>query len=705
MTIILNLHIYAKRDFLQEVVMNPELEEVKKALKQLQSRHKLVEEQLRQSERLYKTLANTIPDIIYLIDDEGYFLYLNDAVEDLGYKKEELLGNHFSTIIFPSDYRDVSRSEVLPKYAGQTTGDEKAPKLFDERRSGGRRTRELEVRVMRNVTHYTSTDELVVYSLVSSSGYYSSQEMKDGAVFLGTLGVMRDISHRKQTENALRESEERFREMAELLPTIICEIDLHERFTYVNRAAFSALEYTDDDLETGIYLEDIIHPRSQDRVRERIEQMTADTRLEPAEVYVISKRGEERILLVNSTPIHRKNKVVGIRTSAADITDRKVMEKELQKTEILESLGVLAGGIGHDFNNILAGIYGNVQLAKKKINKGEIVVSYLDGIEKATERAVSLAKQLLTFSKGGAPIRKLASITELLKESSEFALRGSNVNCTYEIEDDLWPSNVDEGQIAQVMNNLVLNASHAMPTGGTITIRAQNLMLTPESGVPLKQGRYIKVSVIDNGIGIPGDYLSKIFDPYFSTKQKGSGLGLAVTYSVVSRHDGYISAHSKVGEGTVFYFYLPASKEKAEDYLQEAPAPIAGEGKILLMDDDDIVRTVGSEILKDFGYEVVTTQHGAEAIDEYKQAMAAGEPYDVVILDLTIPGAIGGKEACTKLREIDPEVLAVVSSGYSDDPVMSHPEQFGFNGVATKPYQIDDLGLLVQRLIARKRSG
>jgi len=333
-------------------------------------------------------------------------------------------------------------------------------------------------------------------------------------------------------------------------------------------------------------------------------------------------------------------------------------------------------------------------------NPEDKIFEKLSGAEKASLRAKHLTQQLLTFSRGGAPIKKTAFISELLKDAAVFALSGSNVRCEFSIPGDLWPVEVDEGQITQVINNLIINASQAMPEGGIIKARAENIVVDAEQGLPLKEGKYMKISIEDRGIGIPEEHLQKIFDPYFTSKQKGSGLGLATAYSIVKRHDGCIQVKSELGVGSTFHIYLPASSKEVLMGKQLRERIPTGEAKILLMDDEELVREVGGEMLEVLGYEVEFAKDGAEAIELYKKAKESTHPFDAIILDLTIPGGMGGKEAVEKLIEIDPEVKAIVSSGYSTDPIMADFRKYGFSDVVAKPYKLNELGEALHKVIA-----
>jgi two-component system cell cycle sensor histidine kinase/response regulator CckA len=315
-----------------------------------------------------------------------------------------------------------------------------------------------------------------------------------------------------------------------------------------------------------------------------------------------------------------------------------------------------------------------------------------------------LTLQLLTFSKGGAPVKKTSSIPDLLRDSVWFALSGSNVRCDLSIPGDLWPVEIDEGQISQVIHNLIINADQAMPSGGVIKVRAENVLVSPEHklGASLIGKRLVRLSVEDQGIGIPEENISKVFDPYFTTKPKGSGLGLASCYSILKNHGGFVTVDSEMGKGTTFHVYLPAASTKEASQRQVTDTPIPGKGSVLVMDDEEILRNFVAEVLYYLGYEVQLARHGLEAIELYGRAKEDGRPFDCVLMDLTIPGAMGGKEAIQKLLEIDPNVTAVVSSGYCDDPVMADYERYGFRGVAAKPYDAAQLSEVLRRVIARR---
>jgi CheY-like chemotaxis protein len=371
------------------------------------------------------------------------------------------------------------------------------------------------------------------------------------------------------------------------------------------------------------------------------------------------------------------------------------MRVELLKGQKLESLGLLAGGIAHDFNNILTIILGNVSLARLQLNDPEKVTKRLKEAENATVRAKDLAQQLLTFARGGEPVKKIIEVAGLLNESVGFALHGSNVRGEFALANDLWPVEADEGQLSQVIQNLVLNAVQAMPEGGSVTIRAENAVSR------LEGKKFVKISVADTGVGISEQHLQRIFDPYFTTKQQGSGLGLATCYSIIMKHGGKIRATSTQGKGSMFNVSLPASEQESVVEPNSLKAVFRGSGgRVLVMDDEEDIRKLTEAILVELGYSVESVENGAEAVDLYRKRNEEGIPFSAVILDLTIPGGVGGKETIERLLRIDPEIKAIVSSGYSTDPVMANYRDYGFSAVLVKPYRPQELSKVLQELLA-----
>ncbi|WP_020677637.1 PocR ligand-binding domain-containing protein [Geopsychrobacter electrodiphilus] len=384
-----------------------------------------------------------------------------------------------------------------------------------------------------------------------------------------------------------------------------------------------------------------------------------------------------------------------------DIDQRKRHEEERKTIEKLNTVGTLAGGIAHDFNNILAGLYGNISLAKIKLVKDHPAFRFLDAAEKSMRRATLLTNQLLTFAKGGAPVVESVNLGELIEEVVQFNLSGSNVKPVISLAENLWLAQADLGQLQQVFGNLTINAAQAMPEGGYLWIEVENTEVAESNIQSLAQGRYIRIRVKDNGTGIAPEHLNRIFDPYFTTKQTGSGLGLATIYSIIHQHGGHVSVDSRLGKGTTFTLYLPASEltelpQKEPKVVLEAPEHTA---RILVMDDEEMIRTSISAMLEELNFTVETAVEGQQALDTYQHAMTVGTPFDLVILDLTIPGGLGGKDTAAKLLQIDPAVQMVVSSGYADDPIMANFSAYGFKGVLVKPYHLDKLSEVISQAL------
>ena len=511
---------------------------------------------------------------------------------------------------------------------------------------------------------------------------------------------------RKRAEISLRESEERFRSIFEDSPLGIALYDTKGTLLKGNTEYFHLLGISGTtDLgkynlfdNPGLTTE---HKKALfDKIPIRFEQsLDFDAWVKSGFPGRRSGRVYFNVLI---SPLHTTDSVISYLVQLQDITERKIMERELIKNEKLESVGILAGGIAHDFNNILTALLGNVTLARMYATNPPKIIERLNEAEKAAMRARELTQRLLTFSKGGQPMKKITTLKNALSESVLLSLSGSKTRPELGIADELWNVDIDEGQITQVFNNLIINADQAMPNGGILKVKAGNLIVTDDKAMQLPAGDYIRITFTDQGEGIPPENLVKIFDPYFTTKKGGSGLGLATAYSIIKNHNGKIEVESTPGAGSTFTIYLPAYKVQMPSPAESCKPEISGSGRILVMDDDDVVREIASDMISSLGYDVVTVSDGNEALQKYREAREAQAAFDVVIMDLTVPGGLGGKETIVRLREVDPQVKAIVSSGYSNDPIMSRYQAFGFRGVVAKPYSLAELSRVLKQVIEEK---
>ncbi|RPJ63174.1 MAG: PAS domain S-box protein, partial [Dehalococcoidia bacterium] len=525
----------------------------------------------------------------------------------------------------------------------------------------------------------------------------------DRGEVIGIVGAARDITESKRIEIALRESEEKYRTVVENAREAIF-IAVEGKLVFCNRRTSVLSGYSLEELLSRPFIE-FAHPDDRQLITERYTERSKG--MDSPHIYsfrIVARSGNIHWVEITVVPIIWEGSPASL-NFMVDITDRKRLEEERQRVAKLESVGLLAGGIAHDFNNILTAILGNISLARMDTEPGSGLHDSLEQAERASLRAKELTRQLLTFSKGGAPVKKLTSLDHVLRDTAVFALRGSNVKCLFSFSANLWSAEIDTGQVSQVISNLVINAQHAMPAGGTIQIKAENITLTKQqslgSGLPLNEGNYIRIAVTDHGSGISAEYLDRIFEPFFTTKQKGSGLGLATSFSIARNHGGHLSVESVLGSGTTFYLYLPASMEKHTPKTDKKEGlKYSGKARILVMDDEEGVRKVIDRLLKRIGYgDIEYAVEGTAAVDLYKAAMESGRPFNVVILDLTIPGGMGGEMTLKKLLEIDPAVIAVVSSGYASESVMADYRKYGFKGMIAKPYTIEELRKALQEVI------
>ncbi len=521
----------------------------------------------------------------------------------------------------------------------------------------------------------------------------------------GAIIIIEDITVRVQTERALRQREQECKTLLENIPDIICRFNRELQCIFINNAVEKQFGLPGSDF-IGKKIEDMAFPEeSALLLRENL--LSAFTKGEVTTINLeLAKHQQSHYFSVKFVPeFDVEGTVQTVLTVTRNITEQKMMENEFLKSSTLESIGVLAGGIAHDFNNFLATMLANVTLAKLYKDDLNKLSEKMESIEAAIMRAKELSNQLLIFAKGSEPIKKTMDIRKLLKESTCFALSGSSVSSEFSLSEDLLPVEIDEGQINQVINNLIINAVQAMPQGGKIMITARNIELKnrgKEHFLPLPNGHYVVFSIADEGYGIVPEHLPKIFEPFFSTKKKGSGLGLATSNTIIQKHNGHIEVKSAEGAGTTFSVYLPATNE--EELIQtDKEAFVKGKGRVLLMDDKESIRKSSGEMLSFLGYEVEFACDGLEAIKLYQKAEVTGRPFDAVILDLTVPGGMGGKAAIKELLSIDPGVKAVVASGYSNDPVLANYKDYGFKAIAIKPYKLNDLSRVMHELTIKVR--
>ena len=511
------------------------------------------------------------------------------------------------------------------------------------------------------------------------------------------MGTFRDITERKKAEEKIRQSEAFIRNILDTVDEGFIVIDRDFRILTANKAYCS---------QVGEPCESVIGRHCYETSHESLRPCHEEG--EECAVLHVFETGKPHtalhkhldskgsILYVETKAFPIKDStgaVTSVIETVNNITEKHLLEEEQLKTQKLEAIGTLAGGIAHDFNNLLQGVFGYISMAKMTLEKKERSLVMLEQAEKALHMSVNLTTQLLTFSKGGKPVKKKMQLKSVLENSVRFALSGSSVDFRIKFDDNLWTVDADEGQIGQVIQNIVLNADQAMPVGGTITIVAKNVRV-PGEGLPasLAEGKYIEISVKDNGIGIPEQYISRLFDPYFTTKEKGSGLGLATSYSIIKNHSGLIDVKSQLGKGSTFFVYFPALEAEEEGVVAiPATADTARKGRVLVMDDEELIRNIVGIMLKALGHEVELAENGKEAIAKYREALSSGRRFDSVILDLTVRGGMGGEEALRELLALDPEVKAVVSSGYADSATISAYESRGFSACLAKPYEVDAL--------------
>ncbi|MFQ5736402.1 MAG: PAS domain S-box protein [Thermodesulfobacteriota bacterium] len=632
----------------------------------LELERKRAEKELGRSREMLREIIDNSTAVIYLKDGQGRYMLVNRRYEEIfHFERKELFGKT-DYDIFPGEAADalaVNDRKVLASGA---------PIEFEE-----------------TVVHPDGTLHT-----------YISQKFPIPGMPGAVCGMSTDITERNKTFERLKEAQH------------IASIGSWEWDAATDKALWSEEMYVIFGKEHGAdtsydaFLSSV-HPDDREGVDRAIKDAIECGDVYDIEFRIIRPDGTERVVCDKAEVICGEDgRTVRMAGTVQDVTERKRMEAELLRAQKLESIGVLAGGLAHDFNNLLLGILGNVSIARSLIPSGEKAASILDEVEAAALRSKELTKKLLTFSVGGGPLMESASIGRLVRDSASLLLRETNIELDFSLPGDLPLVEMDEGQMAQVINNIVHNARQAMPDGGVLAFTGEKVAVSARDGLPLKEGQYVRITVRDHGVGMPPKVLARIFDPFFTTRQKASGLGLALSYSIVKKHGGFISAESRPGEGTSVHVYLPVSSRQPAPGAASSPRGlsevVAGKGRVLVMDDEEMVRDVSKEMLNLLGYETECARDGAEAIELFRKAGREGRPFDAVILDLTVPEGMGGLETIKRLIEIDPGVKAIVSSGYSRDPIMSEYGKYGFVSVMAKPYRVSEFSQKVKDVMEQR---
>jgi PAS domain S-box-containing protein len=628
---------------------------------------KLLELRRDDDQHFLQTMLDSIPDMIFFKDAQSTYLGCNQSYASryIGRPKRDIPGRRDSDII--PDRHLIARFVDSDRTALE---------------SGGTIQLEHELTL---TSGKKALVEVLKNPFTDASGRIA-----------GVIGIARDMTEHKRILAAITREKEAAQRYLDIAGVMFCALNRSGDIILMNRKGCQILGYGSvQELLGRNWFDVCLPPEVREKVKEVFALQLAGN-LEPVEFFeneVVTGSGSRRLIAFHNTLLHDEAGVSGVLFSGEDITDRRLMQSELLKSQKLESLGVLAGGIAHDFNNILTAISGNISLARMDTDKTRPAHAHLDRAEKAIQRAADLARQLLVFTKGSKPVKTPTSLQQIVNDTMALALSGTRVQGSVEFPAPLHTIEADGGQISQSLHNIIINAVQAMPDGGTLIITGENVTLEAGTVAGLSSGPYVRLTIADTGCGIPEEDQKSIFDPYFTTKEKGNGLGLASTYAIIRNHGGHIQVNSAPGRGTTFTLLLPSLATPSAAPRQERETdvePVQGDA-VLVMDDDDMVRELATLTLERLGFSVTTCANGNDAISFYTAAKSAGNPFSFVIMDLTIPGGMGGVEACRRIRAIDPGARIVVSSGYSDDPVMVNHADYGFCAAIEKPYRAKDI--------------
>jgi len=639
------------------------------------------EENLRKSEERFREMAEHIREAFWLYDwEKRKVIYISPAYEVIwGRSAEDLYkrDDEWDESVHPDDleYARDSFERII--------------------QTGGGEQREYRI---------VHPDGSVRW--VSDRGF--AIKNKAGQV-VRIAGIAEDITDRKQSEVALRESEERFRELAELMPETVFEVDLEGKLTFVNRNAFNNFGYTQQDLKKGLKNFDMIIPKDRERAQDNVTKILTGEKSGINEYTALRKDGSIFPVMIHSAPIFKEGKPVGLRGFMVDITDRKKAEEERRKLEVqfqqaqrFEALGTLAGGIAHDFNNLLMNIQGNTSLMLFEIEGTHPFFEPLKKIEKQVKSGAQLTRQMLGYARKGKFNVKSVDLNQIVDESADtFGRTRKEITIYREFDNDLFPVEADQGQIEQVLLNLYVNAADAMPGGGKLILKTKNethLNIKSNHYDP-RPGKYVQLTITDSGTGIDYQTLERIFDPFFTTKGmgRGTGLGLASVYGIIKSHDGYIDVTSEKGHGTTFTIFLPASEKDVEGTADTAAKLIKGSGTLLVVDDEELVLKVGVNMLEKLGYTVLGAKNGKEAVDIFN---ANKDKILMVILDIIMPD-MGGGEVYDKIKSINPEVKVLLSSGYSVDGQAIELLERGCDGFMQKPFTMEELSGKITQIMKK----